>query len=278
MTALVSGDVTTNGITIHYYRTDGKPTHSRPTLVLLHGITDSGLCFPRVVKALAGEYELVLPDARGHGLSDKPQTGYSPADHAADDAGLIRALELDRPVLIGHSMGGLVASLVAAGYPDLVRGVVLEDPAWIPDERSAPEQRAVHMQQWRTQILERQAMTPDEVIANRKVEQPYWEEEEFPEWVVAKMQVTPDVAEFTGIMPAWREIATAIRCPALLIGADVTRGAIVGAAQAGAAQALNPNIQAAIISGAGHNIRREQFEAYMAVVRRFLEELEQPAA
>jgi uridylate kinase len=57
----------------------------------------------------------------------------------------------------------------------------------------------------------------------------------------------------------------------------VTRGALVGAMQAGIAQAINPAIQVAIVSGAGHNIRREQFEAYMAVVRRFLEELEQPA-
>jgi pimeloyl-ACP methyl ester carboxylesterase len=45
-------------------------------------------------------------------------------------AGLITALGLERPVLAGHSMGGGVASAVAALYPDLVGGVVLEDPAW----------------------------------------------------------------------------------------------------------------------------------------------------
>jgi pimeloyl-ACP methyl ester carboxylesterase len=86
------------------------------------------------------------------------------------------------------------------------------------------------------------------------------------------------MANHPGLSKRWQETAAEIRCPALLIGADVTRGAIVGAAQAAEAQALNPNIQAAVISGSGHNIRREQFEAYMAVVRRFLEELERPAA
>ncbi len=119
MSTLIPGDVESNGLKIHYYRTADE-AGARPTLVLLHGITDSGLCWPRVVKALAGEYDLVLPDARGHGLSDKPPTGYAPEDHAADVAGLIAALGLDRPVVIGHSMGGLVASLVAAHHPDLV--------------------------------------------------------------------------------------------------------------------------------------------------------------
>jgi pimeloyl-ACP methyl ester carboxylesterase len=273
MTALVSNDVSTNGIQIHYYRTPGIPKKAWPSLVLLHGITDSGLCWPRVVKALAGEYDMISPDARGHGLSDKPKAGYSPADHAADVAGLIRALELDRPVLIGHSMGGGVASMTAALYPDLVGGVVLEDPAWLPQED--PETRAKRMAEWRQRIVEERTLAPEQLIAKRRSEMPLWADEEFTDWVHAKRQVAPEVADFVpGIRKRWQENAVELRCPALLIGADVSRGAIVGAAQAGVAQAINPEIQVAIISGAGHNIRREQFEAYMAVVRRFLDELE----
>ena len=82
------------------------------------------------MKALAGEYDMILPDARGHGLSDQPPTGYAPQDHAADVAGLIRGLGLERPILIGHSMGAGVAATVAAHYPDLVAGAILEDPPW----------------------------------------------------------------------------------------------------------------------------------------------------
>jgi pimeloyl-ACP methyl ester carboxylesterase len=276
MTTLVPGDVATNGINIHYHRTAGTPKRAWPALVLLHGITDSGLCWPRVVNALAGEYDLILPDARGHGQSDKPKSGYSPADHAADVAGLIRALKLDRPVLIGHSMGGGVASTTAALYPDLVGGVVLEDPAWLPHED--PETRAKRMAEWRQRIVDERALSPEQLIAKRKSEMPLWDDAEFPDWVHAKLQVTPDVTGFDpGARKPWQQTAVAIQCPALLIGADVTRGALVGAMQAGIAQAINPAIQVAIVSGAGHNIRREQFEAYMAVVRRFLEELEQPA-
>jgi pimeloyl-ACP methyl ester carboxylesterase len=278
MAALVPGDVATNGINIHNYRTEKKPKHAWPTLVFLHGITDSGLCWPRVVRALEGEYDLVLPDARGHGQSDKPKTGYAPADHAADVAGLIRALELDRPALIGHSMGGGVASTTAALYPELVGAVILEDPAWLPHED--PETRARRMAEWHKRIVDERALAPEQLVAKRKSEMPLWADEEFPDWVQAKMQVTPDVTGFDPGMrrTPWQQTAVAIQCSALLIGADVTRGAIVGAAQAGVAQAINPNIQVAIISGAGHNIRREQFEAYMAVLRRFLAELERPAA
>ena len=79
MSKLIPTDIITNGISIHYYRTENTPaTRSGPSLVLLHGITDSGQCWPRVVNALASEYDMILPDARGHGLSDKPSTGYAP--------------------------------------------------------------------------------------------------------------------------------------------------------------------------------------------------------
>jgi pimeloyl-ACP methyl ester carboxylesterase len=276
MSTLVPGDVETNGLKIHYYRTPDAP-QARPTLVLLHGITDSGLCWPRVVKALEDQYDLVLPDARGHGQSDKPKAGYAPGDHAADVAGLIEALGLDRPVVIGHSMGGLVASLVAAQHPDLVRGAVLEDPAWLPDERANSTQRAARMAEWRKQILARQAMTPEELIAMRQSEQPKWEEEEFPDWAVAKMQVSPHVADFTAAMPPWREIARAIRCPTLLITANTAENddAIVTPELAVEAQAMNPQIQVINVPDAGHNIRREDFEAYMTALRAFLAEVEQ---
>jgi len=119
MGTLIPGDITTNGINLHYYRTENRSS-ARPSLVLLHGLTDSGQCWPRVVNALASEYEMILPDARGHGLSDKPATGYAPQDHAADVAGLIRGLGLIRPILIGHSMGAGVSATVAALYLDLV--------------------------------------------------------------------------------------------------------------------------------------------------------------
>src|SRR6516165_1550716 len=100
-TTWLSGDVQTNGIRMHYYRTGGN----KPQLVLSHGATDDGLCWSRVAQALESDYDVVMPDARGHGLTDAPAQGYTAADHAADLAGLIEALGLERPAIGGHSMG-----------------------------------------------------------------------------------------------------------------------------------------------------------------------------
>ena len=126
MAELVSGDVVVNGVKIHYHRTGGD----KPPVVLAHGITGNGLCWTRLAQALEGEYDLVMYDTRGHGLSDAPETGYASEDHAADLAGLVEALSLERPVLIGHSMGAGNVAMTVATYPDLARCTVLEDPPW----------------------------------------------------------------------------------------------------------------------------------------------------
>jgi pimeloyl-ACP methyl ester carboxylesterase len=276
MSNLASANILTNGITLHYYRTE-KTAQTRPwpMLVLLHGITDSGLCWPRVVKALAGEYDMILPDARGHGLSDKPPTGYAPQDHAADVAGLIRGLGLHRPMLIGHSMGGGVAATTAALYPDLVGGVILEDPPWRPGpDEGMPQQQAARAAEYRQDILNRKTMTASALIAQRKREQPKWADEEFTDWIVAKQQVSPEVTQYiTSPRLPWRQIAPRIACPALLITADVAEGAIVAPESAAEAVRLMPNGRVVHIPGAGHNIRRDQFDAYMTAVREFLAEL-----
>src|SRR5947209_3881186 len=121
-----SGQVTTNGLRMHYTRTGGD----KPPLVLAHGATDSGLCWSRVARALEAEYDVILPDARGHGLSDAPADGYSSSDHAADLAGLLVALGLERPAVGGHSMGAGAVLRLIAEYPDLVRCAILEDPGF----------------------------------------------------------------------------------------------------------------------------------------------------
>ena len=74
-----SGDVEANGIRLHYTRTGG----TKPPLVLAHGLTDDGLCWTPVAEALEAEYDVIMVDARGHGQSDAPETGYDSATQAA---------------------------------------------------------------------------------------------------------------------------------------------------------------------------------------------------
>ena len=88
-----SGDAVANGIKIHYNRTGGD----KPPVVLSHGFSDNGLCWTRIAQTLEKTYDVIIPDARGHGFSDAPKEGYSAEDQAADLAGLIQALGLEKP-------------------------------------------------------------------------------------------------------------------------------------------------------------------------------------
>jgi pimeloyl-ACP methyl ester carboxylesterase len=123
------GTVETNGVRLHYTRTGGDG----PVLVVAHGVFDDGPCRTPLVRELADEYDVIAYDARGHGLSDAPESGYGPDDRAADLVGLLDALEVENPVLFGHSMGGDTVLATAAAHPDLPRAVVAVDPACMLD-------------------------------------------------------------------------------------------------------------------------------------------------
>ena len=89
MAEWTQGDVLTNGIRMHYYRTGHG---DKPPLVLCHGGSDSGLCWSPVARALEDEYDIIMIDARNHGLSESPRGDSGPQDQSEDLAGLIRAL------------------------------------------------------------------------------------------------------------------------------------------------------------------------------------------
>jgi pimeloyl-ACP methyl ester carboxylesterase len=119
---------------MHYYRM-GKP--GGPALVLQHGFSDHGLCWLTLAGDLQDEYDILLPDARGHGRSARIAEGEC-IDQTADLTGLIRALGIERPVVAGHSMGGTIAGQLGARYPDLPRALILEDPGWFQPRSDDP--------------------------------------------------------------------------------------------------------------------------------------------
>jgi len=123
----------TNGIDIHYLRTGGH----RPPLVALHGLTGSGACWKPLGRALESEWDDVMSDARGHGSSSAQARGYSYDGYANDVVGLIGALRLDTPILLGHSMGGMTAAIVASRLGSGVRGLVVADPTFLKPNASA---------------------------------------------------------------------------------------------------------------------------------------------
>src|SRR5689334_1913015 len=126
MPAWKTGELTANGIRLHYVRTAHAAAPPKPALVLAHGFSDDARCWTPVAQALEASYDVIMVDARGHGRSEGPETGYGSAEHAADLAGAIGALGLSRPAILGHSMGAATALALAGTYPDLPGTILLE--------------------------------------------------------------------------------------------------------------------------------------------------------
>jgi pimeloyl-ACP methyl ester carboxylesterase len=214
-----------------------------------------------------------MPDARGHGLSDAPEGDYSAAARAADLAGLIEALGLQRPAVGGHSMGAGTALRLVADYPEIARCALLEDPGLRSAAPSTTDQEA-RRARMRQEAAERRALGREGIIARGRQQHPDWAEEEFGPWADSKLQVSE---RFSGTVraperPDWRDLLPKVQCPVLLITSDPERGGIVTPETAEEARRLLPSMRVVRIQGAGHNIRREQFDAYVKAVRAFLAE------
>lgn len=88
------------------------------TLVLLHGLASNARIWELAAPYLAeAGFEVLAPDLRGHGLTDKPDGDYGFDTHTSDLAALIRAWEIERPLLVGHSWGAMLALDYAARFP-----------------------------------------------------------------------------------------------------------------------------------------------------------------
>jgi pimeloyl-ACP methyl ester carboxylesterase len=98
-------------------------------LVFLHYWGGSSRTWRRVVAALPKAYRTIAIDHRGWGESDAPASGYGLVDLADDARGVIEALDLKRYILIGHSMGGKVAQLMASRRPKGLVGLALVAPS-----------------------------------------------------------------------------------------------------------------------------------------------------
>jgi len=96
-----------------------------PTVLMLHGITDSWRSFEPVLPLLPTHWHVVALSQRGHGGSDKSPRSYRTADFAADAAAFARQLDLAPMIVVGHSMGAANALRLALDAPELVQGLVL---------------------------------------------------------------------------------------------------------------------------------------------------------
>jgi N-formylmaleamate deformylase len=258
---------------IHVYRT-GMNT-GKPQMVLQHGFSDNGLCWAPVARELEGEYEIVMPDARGHGKSARVERGQH-IDQVEELAATMRALGIEQAIVGGHSMGAGMAAGLAARFPELVRALVLEDPPWfpIPADTLRPGRYFTEDSPMGTWLRGMQAKSLDEAVAQNHAEHPVWPEMYLRPWTEAKQQIDLNflASDNVGAGP-WPEVAKAIRCPALLVSADPEQGGIITPEVAEAVCGANPYIRVVNFRGVGHHVRFAVHEEYMKALRQFLKEV-----
>jgi pimeloyl-ACP methyl ester carboxylesterase len=250
----------TNGINIHYTRTGG----GKPILVLLHGLTANGACWTGLAHLLEKEYDIIMPDARGHGESSVPDYGYRYEDHANDIIGLINSLQLPLPVLLGHSMGGMTAALLASRSPKLLRGLILADPTFLRTKVQR-EIRDSDVSDQHRRIL---GKSLEELVADLQTRHPNRSSDTIE--LIARARLQTSMAAFDVLTPPnpdYKQLVSAIDVPSLLVFGD--KG-VVSSVVSEEIQRLNPRFQVDQIPEAGHGLHYDQPERFAAVVGSFI--------
>jgi N-formylmaleamate deformylase len=266
------GEHDSGGARIHYWRTGGEGKRS---LVLAHGFSDNGLCWGPAARELEAEYDVVMPDMVGHGLSSRAAES-SRIDMAEDLASLVRALRLDRPVLVGHSMGAMACAQAVARYPDLARALVLEDPPWFmpgffpsgPGGAGGDSPIVAWAKTLRLASL-------DELLAGYRRDNPAWPDELVRAMCDAKKQLDQGIIDELGRKlqaggSSWEPTLAAISRPLLIFTGESSLGAIVGPYTIARIREIKPEAEIAPVAGVGHLIRFEAPEAFMRALRPFL--------
>ena len=273
-----------------------------PTLVLLHGITGSAVSQAEAIEHWAARgYRVIAVDARGHGLSprwsaeqlhragqvliddvvevlhelgghrprhDGGRPG-GPASHLPDPQVPGTGRPAPAPVLIGHSMGAATAMVIGGRHPELVSGVVLEDPA-LYGTRSPEELLARGAARERARAGE--IADPASTVA-RALEDPATPAGEALPGVWATQRSDPALLRSGTVAPQvpWQEAIAALAVPALLVTGDRPGSARVGPAGLERIAELNPRIETVLVPGAGHQVRRGDPQAYYTAVDGWLE-------
>ncbi len=266
----------------------GRP--ALPTVVLVHGFANDRTSWLPVIPRLAAHCRLVLPDLRGHGRSARTPGRYRATDHVADLVAVLEALCPEPVVLVGHSLAGLVAPLVAAHRPDRVRHLVLVDPAAFfasldPERRHGYDAGFARLEA--AQRRWQDAATPPAVVAD-----------EIASWdsphggtlgghlprsqlvATASARLNHDISSYDEVRAgtALPDLDTLVPSPRVTVAATVVAAdpALDTALPPGHDERLRrvlPGVRIERLPGTGHMVHQDRPDAVAALVRRVAGEL-----
>ncbi len=235
-----------------------------PTLVLLHGLTEAGTAWPDAVRHWQDRWHIVAVDLRGHGASPRFTEAEVRRTHEiwlADVLEVLRALPTP-PIVIGHSLGGLFALRAGAAAPELVRALVLEDPARPSGEATPDPEFVAHQEVFLDAFA---AGTTAEKTRMRRDSS--WTADEIDAWADCKPLVDRRMIRAgLNLGPAdWPTLLAEVTIPTLFV---VPKDGEMAPTET---ELDNPLIKIARIPGVGHCVRRDDPAAYHAAVDPFLE-------
>ena len=267
-----------NGLDLHYIDHGGE---AEVSAVALHGFALNCHSFDEVAPALSDRLHWYALDQRGHGHSDRAaELGDYSRDHMADDIrGFIEAAALDRPVVLGHSMGGMNAMTFAAAHPDQLRALVLIDVGPGVSVDGAQQVRQFVQGPYELDSLEAWVEMTHQYYPFRSKEGIRKRLEvslrETPEGKMAKMfDERFRQADFRGVADArsgiW-ETARALTVPTLLLHGE--KSPVLKREQAQEFAEKVDVVRLVTISEAGHSVAGDQPEAFVSAVRDFLDDV-----
>jgi pimeloyl-ACP methyl ester carboxylesterase len=285
------GYIYANGVRIHYYH--AVPATGKPVIVMVHGITDIGLCWTTLIWKLQDAYDIYMVDTRGHGLSD-PFTSTDDSSTLVNDVvGFVQAMNFEKPILMGHSMGAATVMRLGAEFPDMAKAIIMLDPFLRPigsgtpprPERSVPsntqkekapasDNLSVSMFGSPEMLVAQNNYSFDDLIATCRRQSPKWDIVDCQYWALSKKQYhgayTNEAWQaMSGVMRTGDALAK-ITVPALIIKADAPPE--VRKSNEEVVSGFT-NIKLVHIDEAGHNLHHDELERTVEVLTEFLSTL-----
>ncbi|WP_165958240.1 alpha/beta fold hydrolase [Segetibacter sp. 3557_3] len=290
------GYVYANGIRIHYYR--AVPAPGKPVMVMVHGVTDIGLCWTTLALKLQNAYDIYMPDARGHGLTDPFTTADNGETMIKDVVGVVQAMKWEKPILMGHSMGAATVMRLGAEYPGVAKAIIMLDPfvgsrparsvattadttarnrpvaSAPPQQPTAPNRLSVAMFGTAETLVAQNNYRFEDLVATGRRQFPKWDDLDVQYWALSKKQYHGAYSsETSGAMGGAMNTANSlakIAVPALILKADATPE--VRKANEEAARVMQKG-KLVHIDGAGHNLHHDQLPKTVEVLNGFLSTL-----
>ncbi len=284
------GFVYDNGVRIHYYHAIPQP--GKQVIVMVHGVTDNGLCWTTLTWKLQNSYDIYMLDTRGHGLSDP----FTPTDDGEtlikDVVGFVKAMNFNKPILIGHSMGAATVMRVGAEYSDLAKAIIMLDPfitgsigggpgtrrnapPKTPDNKNSDAKKiSINMFGDPETLVAQNNYSYDDLVKLGRQQNPKWDVVDVEYWALSKKQyhgayTQAEANAMFGTMNITGALAK-ITVPSLVLKADTSPEGRKANEEAVKGMKL---VKLVHIDGAAHNLHHDQLARTVKEINEFLSTL-----